>query len=157
MSGCDFQKKSFSVAMGSYAKGDCSSCGGAVNIRYRYNGEVMCKECFSKLPDKEICGFNTPKDRLYNFHSAALNIDIESKSQWKRELKKRGLSDNFEQSEKGRVRDIEKSASEQHSQRKHQHQEVKNSVRDALKGMNMYSREKLFIPKKNAPTRMVYR
>jgi hypothetical protein len=80
--------------------------------------------------------FMTNRDQLYKFHSLALGIKIESKSQWKRELKSRGLTDDFNQGK------LEIGI---HKKPKLNHEEIKNNIRDEMKSRGLYSREKLFL------------
>lgn len=116
-----------------------------------------CLKCIEEMSNTSNEVFYTNKDKLYDFYSTALDMKIESKTQWRNELKNRGLTDNFNQSWDGRKRDIEANISKQHNQRKHNSEVIKTNVREALKEMNMYSREKLFIPKNKAPKSMVYK
>jgi len=107
----------------------------AICNKHGYHKGEICPKC-------DMCEveetFNTNKDKLYSFHSSSLGIDIESKSQWKRELKKRGLTDDFNQS---------KLEIGSHREHKLSHEELKNSIRQEMKDRGIYSREKLFLKK----------
>lgn len=67
--------------------------------RHGYYKGSFCPQC-------DIVGvgesFNLSKDRLWDFHSIALDMPISCKSQWKRELKKRGLHDDVPAYRKGK-------------------------------------------------------
>ncbi len=105
-----------------------------------FRGEE-CNECDKRISEQAPY---TNKDKLYDFYSISLGTKIESKTQWKRELKKRGLTDDFNQGWSGRKRDLDVAIPKQHSRVVHNHEAIKNQVRDILKERGLYSADKLF-------------
>jgi len=78
----------------------CQDCGKETDETYKYNGDVVCKECFSKKPNKNCSlfydkSFNTIKDLAYNFTTDVFGnpIVIHSKRQYKKLLKQHGMAD----------------------------------------------------------------
>jgi len=107
MNGCRWQEKSFSVATAEVKPlGICDNCGiGLSAVKYVHNGKQLCQACFAKQPTLRQrlgitdFGFNTTKDKLFEFDGISTfgkHIQITSKGQWKRELKKRGLTDDVD-------------------------------------------------------------
>lgn len=68
------------------------------NITYKWNGETLCKSCFSTKPSvkSDSLGFYTSKDSMWNFDvdEYERKIHISSKGQWKRYLKAKGMHDD---------------------------------------------------------------
>jgi len=104
--GCRWQEKSFSVPMVHRVLDTCSDCHLPIeNAVYKINGEPYCKVCFGKKPSlRQRLGitdfnFNTTKDKLFDFvdnKNFRKPVEIRSKGQWKRELKKHGLTDDVD-------------------------------------------------------------
>lgn len=95
MSGCDWQNKSFIVAVMDRQKIICR-CGKETDESYKHNGEYICCDCFSKTKSFGIVGFNTDKDKKYEFTTEMFNgkpIQIRSKGQFKSLLKDNGMVD----------------------------------------------------------------
>lgn len=99
MSGCDWQNKSFSVAMRENDKTICEECKEVIDSAvYSYNGENLCRECFLKKPslskNKKIGSFNTSKDLLWDFDywDGPKKLHFSSKGQFDRYCKQKGLS-----------------------------------------------------------------
>lgn len=99
MGGCNWQNKSFSVAVCDKQPGlVCIDCGIETEGQYKHNGDVFCKECFgkkSKIASFSL-GFNTHKDLMYNFTTEMFNgkpVAINSKRQFKGLLKQHNLAD----------------------------------------------------------------
>lgn len=110
MSGCDWQKESFSVALLNHEEQLCR-CGRPIS-HYKYNGERICKDCWDGIKPKITSteSFNVTKDKLYDFideKNFGKPIHITSKGQWKRELKKRGLTDDFTQDHNKYIKEVE--------------------------------------------------
>lgn len=97
MSGCSWQEKSFSVAVTDKTPIFCRECNSETTDRYKYNGDYLCLNCFSKKPSKGInSNFNTHKDLAYNFTTEMFDgkpIQIHSQRQFKSLLKKYNLAD----------------------------------------------------------------
>lgn len=110
----------------------------AICPKHGYHKGGDCPKC-----DKEFTqeSFMTNKDRLYVFNSTALGIPIESKSQWKRELKERGLTDDFVQGS-GRIKEMENATQQKP---KFDRELVKSHIRNEMKEKGIYSRDKLFL------------
>jgi hypothetical protein len=97
--GNNWQEKSFSVAV-SNGKADCQcvKCKIGTAGEYKYNGDMLCKECFSgsfKLKSAGL-GFNTDKDLRYNFVTDMFDgkpVQINSKRQFRQLIKQYGLMD----------------------------------------------------------------
>lgn len=72
-------------------------------VIYKHNGEVVTKEEFSKLTPKNIrgnCNVYISKDKLWEFtdvNTTGKPVQINSKGQWQRHLKKLGLNDDVKQ------------------------------------------------------------
>lgn len=101
MNGCGWQKKSFTISMKSTKETDkCSKCEELLfGIRYKFNGEILCKKCFgnkSSIAQNNGLGFYTSKDKLWEFetHHLGKRVDIRSKGQWKKFMKRHGLHDD---------------------------------------------------------------
>lgn len=94
--GCRWQEKSFSVAVKNKIDIICR-CGNKTDGRYKWNGEHICVDCFSKTPSKGIKGnFNTHKDLAYNFTTDMFDgkpVEIHSRGHFKNMLKLHGLAD----------------------------------------------------------------
>jgi hypothetical protein len=106
-SGCRWQEKSFSVPVGMKLIGSCCKCLMPCEVVFKYNGDSFCKECFGKLPSKIQHGnfgkFMTSKDKMWEFtdiHTTGKPVEIRSKEQWKKHIKKLGLNDDVKQSRK---------------------------------------------------------
>lgn len=79
----------------------CEDCNKQItgNIIYRLNGDNLCKECMDKRPSLRKknppsgYGFIAGKDKLWEFTTQHLGkkVEIRSKSQWNRFMKKHGL------------------------------------------------------------------
>lgn len=95
--GCRWQEKSFNVAVNNETLIFCRGCNSKTDGRYKYNGDYLCLECFSKIPNKGINGnFNTHKDKAYSFKTDVFDgkpIEIRSKQHFKNMLKKYGMAD----------------------------------------------------------------
>ncbi len=109
MSGCDWQKKSFSVAVSEEKPlGTCQECKGQIEETiYRYNGTTLCKECFGKRPSPRSndldFSFTTTRDKLYEFtdyKNFKTPVEVHGKRHWKSLLKQNGLVDDFDQKPK---------------------------------------------------------
>lgn len=104
MPGCDYLKKSFTIAVeGNKSLGKCRECNSdIINTIFRINGDELCQSCFSKRPSKIksfIDGneFHTSKDGLWDFidvDTTGKPIRFTSKRQWKQHLKSRGMHDD---------------------------------------------------------------
>lgn len=99
MSGCDWQNKSFSVAMRGTSYVVCEDCQKDITDSvYSYNGESLCRNCFCKKPslskDKIQGLFNTSKDKLWDFTEwdGTKQIHFTSKGQFDRYCKQKGLT-----------------------------------------------------------------
>ena len=99
MSGCDWQNKSFSVAVRGTSYVICESCQKDITDSvYSYNGESLCRNCFCKKPslskDKIQGLFNTSKDKLWDFTEwdGTKQIHFTSKGQFDRYCKQKGLT-----------------------------------------------------------------
>lgn len=94
--GCRWQEKSFNVAVKNKVDIFCR-CGNKTDGRYKYNGDYLCLECFSKIPSKGFSGiFNTHKDLAYSFTTDMFDrkpIEIRSREHFKKMLKRYGLAD----------------------------------------------------------------
>ena len=94
--GCDFEKKSFTVPMGSVSgKSACCKCNKPTSGTYRWNREPICKECFGKKPKAKNEGASyASKDMLWNFNvdDGAKTIEIRSKGMFDKYCKKKGLN-----------------------------------------------------------------
>ena len=91
MSGCNFQDKSFSVAMrDERGKDFCEKCGKAViTTTYKVNGQKMCHSCFNHaVPDKEI---GASVDNFLGYYDQSLGTHITSIRQKVRLLEQKGL------------------------------------------------------------------
>lgn len=106
MNGCRWREKSFSVATVEDRPSDICKCGKIIiGVRYSYNGDMLCQQCFSERKSisqrSGVGGFNTTRDKLYHFtHQFSLNekpVEIRGKDHWRKEIKSRGLTDDFEQ------------------------------------------------------------
>jgi len=97
MSGCDWEKKSFSVAVTDKRSILCKECNQEAKAVYKYNGDYLCKECFLKKPSKNSFGnINTHKDLAYNFTTEVFDgkpVVIRSKRQYRTLLKQHGMAD----------------------------------------------------------------
>ena len=112
--GCKWQDKSFSVAVISEVRNKCIKCGG--EGLYKHNGDLYCIECYQKIPSLRsrlgldfASDFHTTKDKLYDFidyKNFGKPVEIRSKGQWNRELKKRGLTDDFTQSPAKHMKEV---------------------------------------------------
>ncbi len=82
----------------------CYECGQPIgNMRYMFNNDVLCQSCFSKRPSKIISlglGFNTHKDKLYefNYEFKGQTFEIRGKGQWNKFMKTHNLHDDIKQS-----------------------------------------------------------
>lgn len=104
--GCRFQEKSFSVAMVQRVLDICTDCKLPIDSAvYKINGEPYCRSCFGKRPSLRQrlgitdFGFNTTKDKLFDFvdnKNFRKPVEIRTKGQWNRELKKHGLTDDVD-------------------------------------------------------------
>lgn len=91
MSGCNFQDKSFSVAMrDTRGKDFCEKCKKAIlTTTYKVSGQKMCRECFDgAVPDKEI---GASVDNFFAYYDQQLGTKITSIRQKVRLLEKKGL------------------------------------------------------------------
>jgi hypothetical protein len=97
MNGCNWQEKSFSVAMMEKPIVSCRDCGTPANGEYKYNGDTLCKPCFNKKGvglKFSQSRFFTEKDKRWEFTTDMFNgkpINIQSKRQFNRLLKQNGL------------------------------------------------------------------
>jgi len=95
--GCNWQEKSFSVATMDKPSILCRECGIPTTGEYRYNGDELCKSCFSKKGvglKFDQSKFFTEKDKRWEFTTDMFNgkpIAIQSKRQFNRLLKQNGL------------------------------------------------------------------
>ncbi|MDI6732333.1 MAG: hypothetical protein QME16_00170 [Planctomycetota bacterium] len=98
MGGCNWQEKTFSVAV-SETRVDCLcvECKSETQGQYKYNDDILCKECFNKksVKSRGIGLFHTDKDLSYNFTTELFGkpITIHSKGQFKSLLKHHNLAD----------------------------------------------------------------
>lgn len=99
MNGCNWQNKSFSVVMNRVQTFICRECTTLTGGAYKYNGDTLCKKCFD-LKGKKLyfsdTGFNTTKDKKYEFTTEMFDgkpIEVRSRDQFKRLLKKHGMAD----------------------------------------------------------------
>ncbi len=99
MKGCQWQDKSFSVVMEGRKTFICGECNSETDGTHKYNGDILCKKCFS-LKGKKLffsdTGFYTTKDKRYEFTTEMFDgkpIEIRSRGQFKRLLKKYGMAD----------------------------------------------------------------
>ena len=92
-------------------------CGKLIEvIKYKHNGKPLCDECWGKIKIKAVINdgvtFNTTKDKLYHFthqfSPAEKPIEIRGKDHWEKEIKKRGLIDDFTQDHKKYLKEMEK-------------------------------------------------
>ena len=74
---------------------------------------MICEKCgwWDRLCHcKDLTIFNTTKDKLYHFdHQFSINekpVEIRGKDHWQKELRKRGLVDDFTQSYSGQMREL---------------------------------------------------
>jgi len=91
MSGCNFQDKSFAVAMSDERGKDfCNKCGCSIlTTTYKVNGNKMCHTCFDNaVPDKEI---GARVDNFMPYYDQQLGTKITSIRQKVKLLEKRGL------------------------------------------------------------------
>ena len=75
----------------------CKKCGKLKELIFRMNDEKKA-ECCGK-PMLRLYGSQVNADLLYQFTAHNLGkkpVEIHSRTQWKRELKSRGLTDNFD-------------------------------------------------------------
>ena len=99
MNGCNWQNKSFSVAVIDKSIVLCRKCNKETDDSRKYNGDTLCKECFSLLPSKPFVSgeiFNTDKDKQYEFTTDMFDgkpVDIHGKRHFKSLLKQHGLAD----------------------------------------------------------------
>lgn len=97
MDGCNWQNKSFSVAMIDKLPCVCRDCGIGVDGSLKYNGDAFCKLCFSKKGkglDFSKSDFFTEKDKRWEFTTDMFDgksVAIHSKRQFNRMLKQNGL------------------------------------------------------------------
>ena len=99
MGGCNWQEKSFSVAVRD-RKNDyrCYECKVDTSGEYKLNGGVLCKKCFGRkatIRHLEF-GFNTHKDLAYNFTTDMFGgkpVNIKSKTHFKTLLKHHNMAD----------------------------------------------------------------
>ncbi len=99
MSGCDWANKSFSVAVIDRTLSVCSKCKKEIENLYRYNGDVLCQECFSNIKPNRVFSvgnFGTDKDLAYNFTTDMFDgkpMQITSRRQYKTLLKQHKMID----------------------------------------------------------------
>lgn len=96
MNGCRWQEKHFSVAVEEKPSYVCYECKNSCDNTYKHNGDILCKECFSKKPSRICLGeFNTHKDLKYGFVTDMTGkpVLINSQGQYKKLLKKNGMVD----------------------------------------------------------------
>lgn len=100
MNGCNWQEKSFSVAVNNQKTFTCVECKNQTDAIYKYNGDALCKDCFSLKPNKGISletSFLTTRDKLFEFtdyNTTGKPVEIRTKGQWKKHLKKLGMHDD---------------------------------------------------------------
>ena len=103
--GCRWQERSFNVAVNQDKPLDICKCGNEIiGVKYLYNGETLCQNCFSKhrsikqkLGLSEL-GFNTSRDKLYEFidnKNFRVPTEVRSKRHWQKLLKQHGLIDDI--------------------------------------------------------------
>jgi hypothetical protein len=99
MPGCDWEKPSFSVAVMERTKVICCKCNKETAGTHKYNGDILCKECFLLIPGKGISletSFYTDNDKRYEFVTEMFDgkpVQIRSKRQFKRLLKEHNMAD----------------------------------------------------------------
>lgn len=108
--GCRWQEKSFNVAVSENKPLNICRCGIEIhNVKYLYNGDILCQKCFSEKKSLRQrlnltgLGFNTTKDKLYEFidnKNFRQPTEVRSKGHWKKLLKQHGLTDDFDQKPK---------------------------------------------------------
>ena len=83
----------------------CKTCGKEEELFYHMNEEKVPPKCCGK-DSARVYDYQVPKDLRYQGqYLFEKPVEIHSKRQWKRELKKRGLTDDF-----GNVMSCEKSS-----------------------------------------------
>lgn len=88
MNGCNWQNKSFSVALSSTQTIAKCKCGKEINPKHFHNKKPLCDECWAKLPSK---GFGCRVDNFTPYYDQQLGTHITSLRQKVRLLEKKGL------------------------------------------------------------------
>lgn len=123
------------------------------NICKHENSEI-CLDCypsgtwgtcyFQRDKNKEEnFNFHTPKDKLYEFvdiHSTGKPVEIRSKGQWQKHLKKHGLHDDVPQ-RSITEKDFKSSVKEDVNSKR---EIYKSMIREEMKQKNIYDAKKLF-------------
>lgn len=95
--GCRWQEKSFSVALMDKPMNVCHECKNETTGLFKYNGDILCRDCFNLLPSKPFRGeFFTDKDKAYEFMTDMFTgkpIRVSSKRQFKKLLKQHNMAD----------------------------------------------------------------
>lgn len=78
---------------------ECKQCGKTQDLFFGMREEKIPPVCCGRNSERAYSLFHTQADLLYHGTSIALGpnpVEIHSKRQWKRELKKRGMTDDFD-------------------------------------------------------------